>query len=541
MWKKNSDSIIDIKTISANLLAVKSSENECADSNHETQDSLDDTQTIETSEEFESENDTGVFLAQPPPAPLEAFSEEVQAMLLEAAKAFSVPVEIPIVCLLALLSGLVGQSRHIQIKKNWTEAGNLWIALAALSGAGKTPVMQAFFKELHKLECEEQRAFDRRWAQYEKALDEYKNNNSVEPPVKPKRKQIIVDDITIEALGNVHNDNPKGVLWLVDELAGMLFDQDKYSSSKGGTKTRLLSAHSRGHWKTNRSSEKARNISIPHACVSIFGGIQPNMISKVFDIKDGTDFDSGFIPRFLFIRAVSDEPATWNDFIFSDESLGLIKKITDKLWKWEATSEFMPDTIISVTDEAKDLYVRWYNNIADVAFISPNEQSMLRKLQAHTLRFCLLLHSLDTALSDDNNHIVNEDCMKRALLLTDWLRIHQEQCWRLFSPQGRQKQPDPVEYALMSVIVELATTRGDEWIITNKELFSLVRKKLGTSQIKDNILGKVAKALGIKPCRIGKKERGKYVSKENILSFRNAVSAVIPVREAMETRHSEEE
>ena len=131
--------------------------------------------------------------------------------------------------------------------------------------------------------------------------------------------------------------------------------------------------------------------------------------------------------------------------------------------------------------------------------------------------------------------------MRRALLLADWLNIHQEQCWRLLTPQAKKMQPEPVEFAIMSVIVELAATRGKVWQITNKELFSLVRGKLDTPEIKDSVLGRAATKLGIADCRIGKTERGRRISKKNILSFRSAVSAVIPVRESTRARLSEDD
>jgi hypothetical protein len=49
-------------------------------------------------------------------------------------------------------------------------------------------------------------------------------------PIQLKRRQAYVDDATVEALGGVLAENPSGIMWRKDELAGLIADLDKYSS-----------------------------------------------------------------------------------------------------------------------------------------------------------------------------------------------------------------------------------------------------------------------------------------------------------------------
>ena len=313
-------------------------------------------------------------------------------------------------------------------------------------------------------------------------------------------------------------------MWNVYELSGLLFDLDKYTTSKGGAKSRLLSSHTGGNWQVNRLSNPDRNIYIKNAYVSIFGGIQPDMMSKAFDVKGNTDIDCGFLPRFLFIRATSKKPALWNDTAFDEQSKRLLETITSTLLTWEVPNNEQ-DAKVEMTDEAKEVYKSWYDEVVQQAHISTINGAWLRKLNSHALRLCLLLHSLDVALGS-SIHYVDDDCMERALLLANWLKTHQEQCWQLFMLEGRKKQVNTVEHALMSVVVKLASARGNDWDITNKELFPLVKKELGTNQVKDNVLGKAANKLGLKSCWIRETERGRRVTKTNILHFKETVGVV---------------
>jgi len=483
------------------------------------------------------------FLPPPPPVPLEAFPDAVQCLFKEAADAFAVPVEIPVACFLAFLSCLVGRARLISVKPGWVEAANLWLVVVASSGVGKSPCMAAFFNVITKLEYDAKGAFDEAYTAYQTELAAYlpqvafvqrarPQGRSLKPPllkslwIRNSAKQQRID-VTVEALGDILQANPKGVIWLKDELSGLLFDLDKYTSGReGGTKARLLSSHSLGTWKTNRVNSD-RNHFIPKACLSIFGGLQPGMMSKAFEAgAGGTDIESGFLPRFLFIRSVAEAPAYWSERIFSNGSKHLLKHIAATLWEWDVDDEGRE--IVPVSPEAKALYVRWHNSIAEEAFLAQNS-ALLRKLQAHALRLCLLLYSLDAALScSDGKCPVPKDCMRRALLLADWVKAHQVQCWQFFT-SGKTKQADPIERAIMEVIVEDVTRiEADRWRMESAYLHFRVEQKIGMSGLLKDTVAKAVSRLGLGSCWMNKR-RARKVPRGKIESFKKAVVGVVAV------------
>ncbi|MDL2269314.1 DUF3987 domain-containing protein [Desulfosarcina sp. OttesenSCG-928-A07] len=502
-------------------------------------------------------------LTVPPPVPLEAFPVGVRALLVEAADAFGVPSEIPVAAFLALLSCLVGRSRMIQVKPGWCEAGNLWLAVVAKSGMGKSPVMTEFFRLIYKKESNGKQAFDMEMDKFkfeekvyhakEKAFITAQTNpqkrSGTTPltnpivPVKPVWKQAIADDITPEALGDLLQGNPKGVLWMTDELATLVMNLDRYTGREGGTKARLLSAHNSGPWKVNRSSKSERNILIPHACVGIFGGVQPGALSNIFQGgAGGLDEETGLLPRFIFIQAVAERPSYFSKVSISKNSRDLLQKITDTLWGWDVLTggdgaEIEQPVMLSV--DAEHLFIEWYDRIAAEAFMAPHA-ARLKKLQAHALRLCLLLHCLDAVISgnDGNDRMtqVSEDCMRRALLLADWIKAHQEQVWPLFD--SKQKTVEPVERAIMEVVVEHSVViAANGWVISNDELFQRVNTKLGIPVRKPHV-GKVAIKIGLEEERTST-QRGKRVTPEVLKKFQDYLSRLSPVTKPEKSMLSE--
>jgi hypothetical protein len=286
------------------------------------------------------------ILPPPPEVPLDAFPAEVRTMLREAAEAFTVPLQIPTACLLGVLSCLVGGTRLISLRPSWREPGNIWIATVAPSGLGKTPCATAFFNPVKHLEYEAFKLWREEYVSYENELEfcrkeraRAKRGDSLpDRPIPPKRRQAYVDDTTVEALGVVLSENPRGIMWRKDELAGLIADLDKYSSgnSGGGTRSRLLSSYDGQEWKTSRTSDPTRNLYIPRAHVGIFGGIQPAMLPKVFETgASGVDEASGFLQRFMLIRAERERPGYWTERYLSPESKNLLDSIVTALWAWD--------------------------------------------------------------------------------------------------------------------------------------------------------------------------------------------------------------
>lgn len=484
-------------------------------------------------------------LPPPPPVPLEAFPVEVSALLHETARAFVVPLEVPTACFLGALTCAVGRSRAISIKSGWLEHGNLWICLVAESGVGKTPCAAALFKPLREAEFkrfkEWQDAMNRYHEQKQNSKRAKDNELTADAPVKPIRVQYTVEDATPEAVSIVLEQNPRGVLWRADELAGMIANLDRYAASgrEGGTRSRLLSAYDCQEWKTNRTDAE-RNQYVPAACVSIFGGIQPGILTRVFE---GHDVSSGFLPRMIFIRAERSTPPLWTDACLSSRAEETLRRILTRLLEWDVEMTEDGGTrpkVLYPTPAARELYVEWHNQLALESWVTPGESGMsaalLDKLRGQCLRLCLLLHCVDSVLREEQDRAesIPENTMRRALLLANWIKSHQIQTWRLFATEQRARLSTPLERAVIISVVEAEKhIEEQQYRLPNSEFIARVQEHLPI-QAEPRSIGKAATNLGISQGYVGH-ARARVFNPELLATFREYVGHAVHGGETDET------
>ncbi len=454
------------------------------------------------------------------PRPPRIFPDNVQTMLEEACRAYTTPPPVAVATLLALLSALVGRRRGISPKSSWVEYGNLWIALVAPSGIGKSPLAKAFFKPLMDKDYEMDRAWRIARELYEEELLEYdKARKSKSPdagfiakPVEPVREQCLANDVTMEALADILNDNPGGILWYVDELSGMFSDFDKYSGKVGGTKDRLLSAYDCSKWDINRK-DKSKNIYIPHACVGIYGGIQPKRLSTAFSQSDK---DSGFLQRFILIGASIEKAPLLNSHEMSEESLALLKAIVKHLgtmtvFDGKAQSGDAP-LVLKLDEGALRIFEDWHNRHviqAHTHYANKDDAlySRAMKQRSIALRICLLLYCLEEAIKRDDFDDsvlapgpIPEYTMLNAVLLTDWLASHSDICWGLLTNPDMEAL-SPIQQAVIRVVTDLEDAiTADKGVIKVSDLKPLIEEETGM-KITPQQLNQEAQKLDLQPGR----------------------------------------
>lgn len=492
----------------------------------------------------ESESISAKHLPPPPPVPLEAFPPQIQEVLLEAAEAYQTPLQIPAACLLAFLATCVCGSRHVKLKESWAEPAAAWIGLVADSGTGKSPVANAFFRPIYDHEGEMIKEWEKLQAAYAQAHIEWemdmkewgrkgrKNGDPMpEESLKPHKRQCYLDDMTPEAMSRILSENPRGLSLLKDELSGFVAEMSRYSA-KGddGTRDRMLTAHQGGPWKISRIGRP--DIYCRHALVGIFGTIQPGMLPRVFDAeKGGADEASGFLQRFILIRAERSKPKQWVETPFSLESRSLLDGIARHLLKWDVSyneSNRLIKNYVYASEAAKELYIGWFNKVAQEGFLSENP-SLMDKLQASAQRICLQLHCLEAAImGSDGMEMITDDTMRRTLLLADWIKENLFQCWSYFKP-GTAKQVDPIARAIMQVLVdEAAAIEKDGWRILSKKLHNLACEKLNMSGLPKEKVGATASNLRLGRCYMDG-SRARTVTPDLMESFKKAVIGVAGV------------
>ncbi|TIH12398.1 DUF3987 domain-containing protein [Marinifilum sp. JC120] len=67
-----------------------------------------------------------------------------------AASAYNVPLAVPAITFLAVIGATVGRTRGLEVKPSWITHPNLYWALVAKSGTGKSPCSAAIMKPIHE-------------------------------------------------------------------------------------------------------------------------------------------------------------------------------------------------------------------------------------------------------------------------------------------------------------------------------------------------------------------------------------------------------
>jgi len=460
---------------------------------------LPSTSTIKDTTPDEENPSPGAAFQPPTPGnlpspPLEALPPAAQNLILESARVFGdLPLEVPLVSFLAFLSGCAGRSVILEIKSSWQVAGNLYWAIVASSGLGKSPCANAFMRPLWRLDHQAQERWKSEMAHYQAEMEERKQagqDSSNPPPKIPLLTQYLVDDATLEAISGVLAENPRGLLWCCDELASFMQALDRYGNGKGGSKGRLLSSYDGSPWKTTRC-EKDKNHNVLSAVLSIFGTIQPKSLKSVFSQKDA---DSGLLPRFAFILARRDKPPRLTNEEFKGETLlsDLAELIVNRRLT-ELDGLVLPETV-RLSAEAYDLYQTWSQEFSLATWdVSEIDRLIVPKVLGMILRLALLLHILESALEALEARLpvleseseplktrpeVTSATMSGAIRFGDWIYRHQKYIWL---SMGLDNEPlkTPQEEAIMRTALELEDELADNgWRIPNDDFNALVQKHL---------------------------------------------------------------
>lgn len=263
--------------------------------------------------------------------------ERFRAWAVDIAERTQCPIDYVAVSMMVALSSVVGRSIGIRPKRldNWTVVPNLWGAVIGRPGMMKTPALQEALKPLRQLDLEAKHDHDElakeiaAMEEVAKARHKYKQEQikkavrAGEDPRRlamesihdddesaPTRRRYIVNDSTVEKLGEILNENPRGVLVYRDELIGLLKSLDK-EGQEGARSFYLESWNGNGSYIYDRIGRGT--IDIEAAILSLLGGIQPGPLQHYLRavVKGGAG-DDGLMQRFQLL-AWPDSSDDWTN------------------------------------------------------------------------------------------------------------------------------------------------------------------------------------------------------------------------------------
>lgn len=355
--------------------------------------------------------------------PLHIFPSVIQNYIKECNSKLNASIDFMSVSFLWLMSVLIGNTLKIRVKSGWVDSPVLWISVIGSAGVGKTPDIKLILKPLLDLNSQEIKRYMKRqkeYKEYEKMSKEDKEiNQTIEAP---KKTQMIVDDVTIESLIDMHSYNPKSIGVFKDELAGWFKDMNKYRD--GSDKERFLSAWSGDSIVLNRKTSDDAFVENPF--IPILGGIQPD-IFKEFQTNENQS--NGFMDRMLFCDPKKTAKYPPKEEVSQEllnqyrDSIFMIKEVIDRDLTNIEKNEIIPK-ILDFTQDAKDEYYKSHCKLIDL-MTSPDivdrDKGMYAKQVTYIARFALIIEFVNNIYEHDRHtEMVSGNSVKHATKLSNY-------------------------------------------------------------------------------------------------------------------------
>jgi hypothetical protein len=356
--------------------------------------------------------------------PIDIFNKDIQHYILECNKKLDANIDYMGCSLLWLISVSIGTSFEVEVKKGWKEPGVIWLAVVGKAGIGKTPSMNNILAPLNSINFKEIKRYHEQldvWNFYNDLTKKEKEDHP--EPIKPKKSQFIADDITLEALVDLHQESDNAVGVFKDELAGWFKDMNKYRA--GSDLEFWLSCWSGKSFSVNRMTRKGSFIEKPF--IPVLGGIQPSIFTT---FTTDENKDNGFLDRMLLsfpdakVEMYNENEMHPSDIQwYSDTIVRFYQQVKNKQIKRDNEGKIVSQ-VVRLKQEAKIEWKRIFNKItAQQNNEEENEylKSMYPKQKSYIPRFALLIHLFECYFQDNPNYFeITKESILKAERLSDY-------------------------------------------------------------------------------------------------------------------------
>jgi len=358
--------------------------------------------------------------------PLDIFPEPIAKYILDCNETLDSITDYMGGALVWMISTMIGNTLEVEIKNGWKEKAIVWIANVGRAGIGKTPSVKNITFPLHKINALEIKKYFKeleRFKEYDKMTKEEKK--TAEEIQQPLKKQFIANDITLEALVDLHQQNKNSVGVFKDELAGWLKDMNKYR--EGSDLEFWLSAWSNESVHINRVTRQGSFVESPF--IPVLGGIQPDVLTNFFTSENK---DNGFIDRLL----ITYPDAIIEKYNTNQMSYEAITYYSDQItnfynfFKFNFTvlnDDLEVETVTAkFSEKAEKVWMEAFNNFTDIQNSDDENEymkSMYPKQKSYIPRFALIINTFqcyfDNA-SKESYKVITEESMLKAVKLSEY-------------------------------------------------------------------------------------------------------------------------
>jgi hypothetical protein len=219
--------------------------------------------------------------------------------------------------LIGAASSWIANARRVTATADWNEASHLWFALIGAPSAGKTPALRPMIEASRGIErdaepkwrealaiyardAEAARARDKAWQQEVReavasGMTPPDRPARADKPEQPPRPRAMAMDVSTEELQKMLAENPRGLLYVRDELAGWFGAFDRYGGN-GADRAFFLECWNGGAYVCDRVRYHGAPVRIEHASLAVIGGMVPDRLREAL-----ADADDGLAARLIYV------------------------------------------------------------------------------------------------------------------------------------------------------------------------------------------------------------------------------------------------
>jgi hypothetical protein len=365
--------------------------------------------------------------------------------------------------LIVTLGSVIGARCGIKPKRrdDWIVTPNLFGGIVGDPSSKKSPALGTVTRFLDRLEAKEaekleeaQRIFEAEKAAFEahqsavKATmknaaagkgDKLKMSAAIadlqdlQPPEEPHMRRFKSNDSTVQKLGDLLVHNPQGMLVFRDELIGLLASWDK-EGAEGDKAFYLEGWNGTGGFSIDRIGRGS--LRIENLCISVFGGIQPELLERYLsNISNSLDND-GRIQRFQVLVYPNSVPWQWRDRYPVKGAREAVRDLFDRLASFDPlqdgaspADDFVKLPHFYFDDAAQEIFVEWCSELNLIHIANEQNPMMQQHFGKFEKLFCsiaLILH-----LSEGSIGPVTASSALRAAAWCEYLSGHARRVYGL--------------------------------------------------------------------------------------------------------------
>ncbi|TBR56817.1 hypothetical protein B4U84_27765 [Westiellopsis prolifica IICB1] len=341
---------------------------------------------------------------------------EFAQLLMDTAQAMPTAPEFLFTTLLGTAASRIGSAARIIVKPSakYAQPMVMWTSIVADSGYMKTPAQRLIIDPLVELEAEAFERYRIELAEYNKLQTVNKgkkqDSSQQEPATAPTRQRYLTKDITLETLQRIHSENPRGLLYYRDEVAGLFKTRNQYRGGLGADEEQELDQFNGAAIIYDRSD---KSVCLPKSAISRTGSIQWEVLANM--MGDHNDSNGNFA-RWLFCAAKS--PKRYLRLV--GESSVVDTGISQALRQLYIKLGLVPEQDYFLSTQAAVFFETWQHSLVDaqVAEESYGLRVVYPKIEAYTARIALWLHIVNAVLRGETpTQVICGDTMEKAIEL----------------------------------------------------------------------------------------------------------------------------